>query len=150
MGPLVLFLMLFAAGPVLAGTDGSRVEYVGGTLQIKDKCGGAISSSDGHSLAVRLKSTSLSVPYDRINMLEYGQKVNREYVAAVLISPIFLLAKKRQHFLTVGFVDESGKQQAMVFRVNKHDIRSVLVSLEARTGRKIVYQDEEARKAGKG
>jgi len=29
-------------------------------------------------------------------------------------------------------------------------VRAVLVSLEAKTGRKIEFQDEEARKAGKG
>ena len=38
----------------------------------------------------------------------------------------------------------------MIFRVNKDDIRMILVSLEARTGRKVEFQDEEARKAGKG
>jgi hypothetical protein len=37
-----------------------------------------------------------------------------------------------------------------VFRVDKGDIRSVLASLEARTGRRVEYQDQEARKAGKG
>jgi hypothetical protein len=46
--------------------------------------------------------------------------------------------------------DQEGKQQALVFRVEKSDIRSVLASLEARTGRRIEYQDGEARKAGKG
>jgi hypothetical protein len=38
----------------------------------------------------------------------------------------------------------------MVFEVPKGAIRSVLVSLEAKTGRKVEFQDEEARKAGKG
>ena len=38
----------------------------------------------------------------------------------------------------------------MVFRVGKNNIRVMLVSLEARTGLKVEYQDEEARKAGKG
>ena len=38
----------------------------------------------------------------------------------------------------------------MVFRVDKNGIRAALVSLEARTGVKIQYQDEEARKAGHG
>jgi len=69
---------------------------------------------------------------------------------AVAISPIFLLSKKRKHFLTVGYRDEEGNHQAMVFRVDKNDIRATLVSLEARTGVKIQYQDEEARKAGHG
>jgi hypothetical protein len=38
----------------------------------------------------------------------------------------------------------------LIFRVEKADVRGVLVSLEARTGRKITFQDDEARKAGKG
>jgi hypothetical protein len=38
----------------------------------------------------------------------------------------------------------------MIFRVNKDDIRAMLVSLEARTGRKVEFQDDDARKAGKG
>jgi hypothetical protein len=71
-------------------------------------------------------------------------------LTAVLISPLFLLSKKRQHFLTVGYSDEEGRQQAMIFRVNKDDIRAMLVSLEARTGRKVEFQDDDARKAGKG
>jgi len=49
----------------------------------------------------------------------------------------------------VGFELESGQQQALLFRVDKDDVRGLLVSLEARTGRKVTYQDDEARKAGK-
>jgi hypothetical protein len=76
--------------------------------------------------------------------------VDRRYIAAVLISPLFLLAKKRQHFLTVGYADEDDHQQAMIFKINKDDVRSTLVVLEARTGRKVEYQDDDARKSGKG
>ena len=63
---------------------------------------------------------------------------------------MLLLSKARKHFVTVGYADADGKQQALVFRVQKGDIRSVLAGLEARTGRRIEYQDDEARKAGKG
>lgn len=101
-------------------------------------------------LVVRFKRHEITVPFDRINQLEYGQKVDRRYLSAVLVSPIFLLAKSRKHFLTVGYEDEFGKQQAMIFRVEKNDVRALLVSLEARTGRKVSYQDEQARRAGKG
>ena len=38
----------------------------------------------------------------------------------------------------------------MVLQVNKEEIRPLLVSLEARTGLRVEFQDEEARKAGKG
>jgi hypothetical protein len=63
---------------------------------------------------------------------------------------LLVLSKKRAHFLAVGFEGEDGRQQAMLFRVEKGGIMAVLVSLEARTGRKVTYMDEEARKAGKG
>jgi hypothetical protein len=62
---------------------------------------------------------------------------------------MLLLSKKRSHFLTVGFTDEQGKQQALVFQLDKNDVRAVLAGLEARTGLKVQHQDDEARK-GKG
>jgi hypothetical protein len=49
----------------------------------------------------------------------------------------------------MGYEDIEGKQQALVFRVEKGDIRSVLASLEARTGRRVEYQDDEARKGSR-
>jgi len=91
----------------------------------------------------------MRIPYERINLLEYGQKVNGRYLEAILISPLFLMSKKREHYLTVGFEDNDGKQQALIFKVSKNDIRTILVSLEAKTGQVVRYQDEEARKGGK-
>ena len=63
---------------------------------------------------------------------------------------MFLLSKSRKHFLTIGYQDDKGKQQALVLRVDKSQVRAVLVSLEARTGLRVEFQDTEARKAGKG
>jgi hypothetical protein len=63
---------------------------------------------------------------------------------------VFLVAKKKSHFLTIGYIDKNGRNQAMVLEIGKDEIRPLLVSLEARTGRRIDYQDEDARKAGKG
>jgi hypothetical protein len=101
-------------------------------------------------LVVRFSKTEFRIPYHKVNTLEYGQNVSRRYAAAVLISPMLLLSKSHKHFVTLGYVDEGGRQQALVLRVDKGDIRGVLTGLEARTGRRIEYQDDEARKAGKG
>lgn len=134
-----------------AASNGGHAEYVGGTIsQIPDGCSGTVSAVDAQYFVFYSKHASWRVPYDKINLLEYGQKVGRRYVAAVILSPLFLLAKKRAHFLTVGYSDEESRQQAMVFRVNKDDIRMMLVSLEARTGRRVEYQDDDARRSGKG
>jgi len=136
---------------LLAGSLGSRAEYIGGTVAgLPSKSEGNINTTDEEVFLFRSKRACVRIPYNKINTLEYGQRVNRRYAAAILISPVLLLAKKRRHFLTVGYTDELGRQQAMVFELPKGAIRPVLVSLEAKTGRLVEYQDEEARKAGKG
>jgi hypothetical protein len=96
----------------------------------------------------RSKSGEVRVAFHKVNTLEYGQNVSRRYAAALLVSPILLLSKTRKHYITLGYVDAEGKQQVLVFRVEKGDIRSVLAGLQARTGRRVEYQDDDARKAG--
>ena len=143
-------LLLFLAIPVLAATGGGRVEYVGGTAGVEAGTGGLVETQQPEAMVFTSRKATIRVPYSRINLIEYGQNASRRLVLAVVVSPMFLLAKSRRHFLTVGFEDESGKQQALVFRVNKSDVRALLASLEARTGLKVQFQDDEARKAGKG
>ena len=129
----------------------THVEYVGGTVaKVESGAGGTIDVGDARYFAFYTKKAQVRVAYDRINELEYGQKVDRRLLMAVVISPMFLLSKKRKHFLTIEYMDESGGHQALVFQVDKNGIRAALVSLEARTGLRIEYQDEEARKAGRG
>jgi hypothetical protein len=143
-----IFLLLSA---MAAAESGGRVEYVGGTLTgVEQRTDGRLQATDDRQMVFKTKRAALTVPYRDVNLLEYGQKADRRYMAAVLISPVFLLSKKRDHFLTVGYADEQGQQQALVFRVNKGDVRTVLASLEARTGVKVQYQDNEARKAAWG
>lgn len=147
----LLFALLGFAIISEAGHPGSRAEYIGGTRpDIPANRSGDIQVVDDTYFVFLSKNVQVKVPYERINLLEYGQKVDRRYLAAVVISPLFMLAKKREHFLTIGFQDDDGRQQAMVFRVDKNDIRLALVELEAKTGREVQYQDDEARIAGKG
>lgn len=148
---VILMLSAATTARLAAGASaGARAEYVGGTRSEIAGTNGSLQATDEQYLVFYSKSASVRVAYERINLLEYGQKVGRRYVAAVLISPIFVLSKKRQHFLTIGYTDEQGREQALIFKVDKNQIRAMLVSLEARTGRKVEFQDQEARKAGKG
>lgn len=137
--------------PAEAGLDSKKTMYVGGTItSIKDKTEGLASTNDEKAFVFTYKGGELKVPYDRVNDLEYGQKAGRRLGLALTISPWLLLSKKRKHFLTVGYQDENDKQQAAVFELGKDIVRTTLASLEARTGKKIDYQDEEARKSSKG
>ncbi len=144
-GCLVLALSLAAAEP------GVKVQVAGGTVStLAAKSTLRLDLTGADALVFHSAKSDLGIAYRRINTLEYGQNVSRRYAAAVLISPILLLSKSRKHFVTIGYVDEEGKQQALVIRVEKGDIRSVLAGLEARSGRRVEYQDGDARKAGKG
>jgi hypothetical protein len=145
-------LALLALSPLLqAGGNGSRVLYVGGTVAgVPTKCSARIELDRADSLTLNIDKQSIQVSYQSIDTLEYGMRVSRRYWEAVVISPVFLVAKRRMHFLTIGYSDAEGRQQAVVLQVGKDEIRPLLVSLEARTGRRVEYQDEEARKAGKG
>jgi len=129
----------------------TKAEYVGGTEPgLESGRSGVIETDDDRYFAFYAKGVQVRLAYDRLNLVEYGQKVDRRLIEAIIISPMFLLAKTRKHYLSLGYTDDDGKQQALVFRVNKNGIRAVLVILEARTGLKVQYQDPEARKAGKG
>lgn len=153
----VVFLLaavVCLAAPMLAGIGSKTAMYVGGTASIKEETEGRTSTADVTSFVFEYKSgkqrSTLSIPYERINTLEYGQKAGRRIGVAIAVTPIALLSKKRKHFLTVNYTDDKEKQQALVLELGKDIVRTTLASLEARSGRKIEYQDEEARKSGKG
>jgi hypothetical protein len=136
---------------VFAGLGSDKTAYVGGTEnQIKDGAEGESSAKDEKNFVFDSKNGKLAIPYDQVNDLEYGQKAGRRLGLALTISPWLLFSKKRKHFLTVGWKDEQGKQHAAVFELGKSIIRTTIATLEARTGKKVDYQDDEARKSGLG
>ena len=145
-------LALLTLLPLLqAGENGSRVSYMGGTVAgVPVKSSARIELTGEEVLTFSVRDRVIRVPYRDITTVEYGMHVSRRYMEAVLISPVFLASKRRSHYLTIGYSDGTGHQQAIVLEVGKQDIRPLLVSLEARTGRSVEYQDEEARRAGKG
>ena len=147
---LTICLALFVPF-ALAGLDSHKAQYIGGTVNsIKEGTEGTPNAKDEKVYVFDYKSGKLEIPYDRVDGLEYGQKAGRRLGLALTISPWLLLSKKRKHFLTISWKDENDKQQAAVFELGKDIVRVELATLEARTGQKVEYQDDEARKSGKG
>ncbi len=147
--------MLTACG-VLTGylpaaqPGGARAYLTGTTVpDFPSKCDVRLDMTGDQELLFVTRQLTLHVPYEKVNTVEYGQHVGRRYAEAVLLSPLFLLSKTRKHFVTVGYVDANGRQQALVLQVGKGDVRAVLAELEAKTGRRVEYTDDEARK-GRG
>ena len=134
-----------------AGLGSDKTLYVGGTVNsLKEGTEGKSSAKDEKVFRFVYNGGTLEVPYARINDLEYGQKAGRRLGVAIALTWMALFSKKRKHFLTVGYNDENDKQQAAVFELGKDIVRVTLASLEARTGRKVDFEDDEARKSGRG
>jgi hypothetical protein len=141
--------------PSLAlAVDGREAMYVGGTLSgLKEKTEGPFSTRSDTYITFTSKKRDggkVEIPYAAITSLEYGQKAGRRVAVAVLVSPLALFSKKRNHYLTITYKDEAGKEQAGVFELGKDIVRTALKVIEVRSGQKIEYQDEEARKSGLG
>jgi hypothetical protein len=150
-----------------AGLDSKKAAYQGGTTKDVDFPGmkkppvGTLNVDDAKELKFEYKldkvSKTYTIPYDQFIDIEYGQKAGRRVGAAIataiLLSPIglfLLFSKKRKHFVTIGYKGEGGKEEVAVFELGKDLIRTTLPILEARSGKKVINQDEEAKKSNKG
>ncbi len=96
------------------------------------------------------------MPYKAITELEFGQKAGRRVGAAigtsVLLGPIglaMLFSKKKNHYLTVSFKDADEKDQVAVIELGKDIVRTTLPIVETRSGKKVEFQDDEAKKSVK-
>ena len=163
-----IIISLFSATAVFAGgLDSKKAAYQGGTTKDKDFPGmtkppaGTLILNDEKELRfeylVNKSAKSYSIPYSQIIDIEYGQKAGRRVGAAIgtalLLGPIGLLllfSKKRKHYVTIGYKGVEGKEEAAIFELGKDIVRTTLPILEARSGKKITYQDEEAKKSSKG
>src|SRR4051794_4595592 len=135
--------------------DGNKAAYIGGTIpDLKEKAEGRLETTNATTLTFSAnKQPALTIPYTSISELEYGQKAGRRIGVAIMISPLALFSKKRNHYLTISYKDDAGKDQAAVFELGKDVVRTTLKIIETRSGKEIQYQDDEARKSlggGKG
>lgn len=119
--------------PLYRATRGDHVRYVGGTLaSIEGDTEGTCSTADEKNFTFHYKHGKLTIPHDRMNSLEYGQKAGRRIGLAIAVTPVALLSKKRKHCSTINYLDENDRQQAAVFELSKGVVRVTSASLEAR------------------
>jgi hypothetical protein len=155
---ICLLLILTLSLPAFAGIPSEKAMYVGGTLDKVLTKGdiGMIKTDDEKSVTFDGARADVTVPYDKVTALAYGQHAGRRvgqtvfWGAATLgiaALPI-LFSKKRRHYVTIEYTDDKGVAQAGIFEVGKDSVRTLLKTLEVRTGKKMEYEDEEAKKAG--
>jgi hypothetical protein len=154
---LVMAVLMACEVSLFAGLGSNKTMYVGGTIgSIKQGTVGKSSAADEKVFVFTYKGGDLKIPYNEVTALSYGQHAGRRVGATVALGvttlgigalPV-LFSKKRRHYLTLEYKDDKGTGQAAVFEIGKDAIRTTLSSLEVRTGKKVQYEDAEARKAG--
>jgi len=139
-------------------------KYIGGTATIPQEVVGALRATDQKTLSFEWAETKKTegqtwrIAYSQVTGLSYGQHAGRRVGASTAVvastgllgAPVvvpLLLVKKRRHYLTIEFLDEEGKKQGAIFLVGKKAIGTLLDDLEAKTGKKSQFEDENARKA---
>jgi hypothetical protein len=161
---IATLLIVSVLSPSLAfAVDGDKAAYFGGTIAVyagsKDPVEGILDLANPDALVLKPGSRPyagmlLTIPYKSIEDLEYGQKAGRRVGTAVattvLLGPIGLLSlfsKKRKHYVTIAFKDDAGADQVAILELGKDIVRQTLPVLKAKSGKDIVYQDDEARKS---
>jgi len=142
-GVALALIVMMSATALAVGKD--KAMYMGGTIPgIQEKAEGELGGADDVWMFNAGRKGSVAIPFASVTALEYGQKAGRRVAVGILLSPLALFSKKRNHFLTITFTDKDGKEQAGIFELGKDIVRTSLKVLEVRTGKEIEFQDAEA------
>jgi hypothetical protein len=159
---LAVILAMSTEAITLASVGPKEAAYIGGTLLpfagATEPIEGAIRTSNDETLifetATPMPAGAIAIRYAQITGVEYGQKAGRRVGAAIgytiLAGPaglLALLSKKRRHYVTVKFTGDDGQPRVAVFEVGKSAVRTTLAIISSRSGKAVVYQDTDARKA---
>jgi hypothetical protein len=147
---LVVALLVLGCSSSALALDGKKAMHVGGTMvaQVPEKTEGVFATSNEEMLVFRAddRRGALEIPYKGISTIEYGQKASHRLKTAILLSPVALFSKKRRHYVSLTYQDRAGKDQAVVFEIGKDSLRQTVLVIEARSGKKVAFQDDDARK----
>jgi hypothetical protein len=148
---VVITLLIFLTSSISLYAVGSHdAQYVGGTVAAIPKSqSGQLNVADA-SLDFQYQKSSFSIPYASVTDMEYGDKPSTRIGTSIGVALICwpcgiatLFVKAKHHFLTLEFTDSSNTKQAAVFELGKALPDAMLPSLEVKTGKKVVRQDQK-------
>jgi hypothetical protein len=145
------------AVPALAASDDARVarkfdhaELFGGTSTGQKKAGGSTKGAlvfDSEKKIIEFEaqkgSEVVSIPYAQVKSLLYEQASKPRYTEAVLISPMFLLAHSKKHYLTIQYIDPNGAGQFAIVQLDKKNAQQAVAAAQAETGKNVERAEEK-------
>lgn len=84
----------------------------------------------------------VSIPDDKIKTMLYERTSKPRYAEAILLSPFFLFAHSKKHFLTIQYVDADGQGKFAMIHLDKGNARDIVAAAEAETGKKVERAEE--------
>jgi hypothetical protein len=75
--------------------------------------------------------------------MQYEKTNQPRYVAAVVISPAFLLTRSKKHYLTIEYNDPSGEAHSVIVRLNKKNARAAVATATAQTSKSVEQIEEK-------
>lgn len=134
---------------VLAGDDGYKVTYDGGSLaDVKSGTGLKLYIEGNQARLVKDSAVVAAIPAAAITEVSYGQDVHRRVGTAVAVGVFTLglgaltaLSKSKKHFVGLTWAD-GDKKGGFAIQCDKNDYRGILAGLEGISGKKAV--DSEA------
>jgi hypothetical protein len=127
-----------------------HAQLFGATSTGKKKSGGStkgslVFNSDTKSVEFLNESgaAAISISYSQIKTLLYEQASKPRYTEAVLISPMFLLAHSKKHYLTIQYTGADGVGQYTIVRLDKKNAQEAIAAAQAETGKNVERAEEE-------
>jgi hypothetical protein len=147
-------LALLTSAPLDAGLGGSKAIFTCGTdPEPARRTEGRVDTAGLSALSFKpdFRGTKpLLIPYKSITRLEFGPTPGRR--AETFITPPCVL-KRQDRYLTIFYDLEKQKEREKVhiavFDLGEGVLRQTLRIVEARSGKRVTYQDAAARKAAR-
>jgi hypothetical protein len=141
---LVLVLCVAIAVALLAGDNGYKVNYDGGSLiDQKPGTGMKLLIESNQIRLVRDNADVVTIPASAITEISYGQDVHRRVGAAIGLAVVSLgigalmaLTKSKKHYVGLTWAD-GDKKGGFAMQCDKNEYRGVLAGLEGSRERRL-------------
>jgi hypothetical protein len=145
---LAAFLCVSVPAALLAGDNGYKVEYDGGSIPgVKAGNGLKLFIDPAGVRLMRDKAEAVTIPATAIIEVSYGLDVHRRVGAAIGlavvsfgIGALMALSKSKKHYVGLTW-DDAGKKGGIAFQADKNEYRGIIAGLEGITGKKAVDSD---------
>lgn len=150
---IAVLLILVSSVVTFAQANEFKVRYNGGTIESKVKPDDwkntiAVTSE---TITLKLKDgTEVKIDPQKVTRLSYGKNASRNIkgyaIAAIIINPLFalgMLKKNKQHFVGIEFEGADGKKAAVLLQAKNDKYRSLIIALQAVTGKTIETEEKE-------